>query len=106
MPPEIDPSVYGLSDGAKFSTEGLINIPSEKGMIALRLMIIKNAPATLKQIIEHLKSSYCSSIGAEFMHLPVKNYGINPHLIFVGGETTEMVRRQNRVTHIGESHKR
>ena len=32
-----------------------------------------NSPATLRDIIAHLESTYCGSIGAEYMHIRIEN---------------------------------
>jgi 2-oxoglutarate dehydrogenase E1 component len=56
VPPELDPAFYGFTEAdldRRFSTHG---IPDADFL-------------TLRQILEHLRATYCRSIGAEFMHI-------------------------------------
>jgi len=54
--PELDPAFYGFTEtdlGRRFSTHG----------------IPEAAFLTLRELLAHLRATYCRSIGAEFMHI-------------------------------------
>jgi len=57
--PELDPKTYGFS-------EADYDRPIALGKMALGL-----ESATLRQILQHLQETYCSSIGVEFMHIQI-----------------------------------
>lgn len=55
--PELELANFGLTDadlGKTFSTAGMSGLPER---------------ATLRQIVQHLSETYCSSIGVEFTHI-------------------------------------
>jgi 2-oxoglutarate dehydrogenase E1 component len=56
-PPELELSNFGLSEAdlkTTFSTAGMSGLPER---------------ATLREIVDHLRETYCSSIGVEFTHI-------------------------------------
>ena len=55
--PELDPAFYGLTD-----------LDMEQEFSATNTYFTSDSTMTLRQIIQALKQTYCSSIGAEFMH--------------------------------------
>ncbi len=57
--PELDPKTYGF-------TEADYDRPIALGKVVLGL-----ESATLRQILQHLQETYCSSIGVEFMHIQI-----------------------------------
>ncbi|MBI3440925.1 MAG: 2-oxoglutarate dehydrogenase E1 component [Proteobacteria bacterium] len=57
--PELDPKTYGFS-------EADYDRPIQLGKIVLGL-----ESAALRQIMQHLQETYCSSVGVEFMHIQI-----------------------------------
>ena len=55
-PPELEPSYYGFSE-AELSC--LANVPAFSA----------DGPLTVQEIIQHLRDTYCRSIGVQFMHI-------------------------------------
>ena len=64
--PELDPASYGLSlwDLDRPYLSGAVKAPS--GAIASYMQPYE----TLREILDRLRSTYCNSIGAEYMHIP------------------------------------
>ncbi len=64
--PELDPASYGLSiwDLDRPFLAGAVKAPS--GAIASYMQPYE----TLREILDRLRSTYCGSIGAEYMHIP------------------------------------
>ncbi len=64
--PELDPAAYGLSlwDLDRPFLAGAVKAPS--GAIASYMQPYE----TLREILDRLRSTYCGSIGAEYMHIP------------------------------------
>lgn len=56
--PELDHTRYGLNESDTVQYDGIININKSEG--------------TVEGALEFLKSIYCSTVGAEFLHLEVK----------------------------------